>query len=140
MDCICMGFLGICAVFDYRTKTIPVCLFWIFGLLAVVIRSCDHTLFAGSVLLGTGIGLLLWLLGKCTEKIGEGDGLMLTVLGVSIGAVPSMQIFFWAVMLTSAISVGLLVRKRGNLHTEIPFAPFLFVSYVMYKAVEIMGI
>lgn len=139
MVCVCMGFLGICAVFDYRTKTIPIWLFWTFGLLAIVVRICEHTLLSRSVLVGAGIGVIVWIVSKCTGKIGEGDGLMLMVLGLCVGAVPSVQIFFWAVVLTAVFSIGLLIGKRGTLCTEIPFAPFLLVSYVVYQAVELLG-
>ncbi len=140
MEYGCIGFLGICAVYDYRTKTIPIWLFWIFGLLAVGFHLWQGSLVSVSLLWSVGPGLALWIIGKCTEKIGEGDGLMLLVLGLYMGTLDSIRVFFWALMVVAAVSIGLLIGKKGNLRTEIPFAPFLLVSYIVFKAVEIIGI
>lgn len=139
MECGSIGFLGICAVYDAYTKTIPGWLFWVFGCLAVVIRLWQGSFFSLEMACSVLPGLLFWGLAKCTDSIGEGDGLMLLVLGMYMHMGQLLGVSFGAFLLSAILSAVCLITKKGNFRTEIPFAPFLFAAYGIYKVVEIIG-
>lgn len=139
MEWGCIGFLGVCGVFDYKSKEIPLWIFWLFGLLAMLVSFFQGDLFTWSMAVALLPGVILFLLGKCTGKIGEGDGLMVLVLGMYTDGLVCIRVLFGGLLLTAVTAVGLLLNKKGTFGTELPFAPFLFISCVVYKAVEILS-
>lgn len=128
----CIGFLGICAVFDARTKQIPFRFIAAFGTGAMIYRLLTGQLLELSVAAGVIFGVVMLLAAKCFPKqIGEGDGWMLMVTGLFTGFTVSLESFFIGIVLAASASLVLLVSKKGSLQTALPFAPFLFAGYLL---------
>lgn len=73
--------------------------------------------------------LLLILLSK--NQIGGGDLWLMTVTGLFVGNYAYFSILFVCILLAGLYSVVLLLLRKGNRKTELPFAPFIFVATVI---------
>lgn len=130
-----IGCLGIGAVFDVRTRQIPNWLFVLFFAGAVLFRLVTGQLFCLTVLAGIGIGAgILLLAKKMPRQLGEGDGWMVLVLGVCEGGWACMESLLAGMLFAAAVSVVLLLTRRGSFKTTLPFVPFLFAGYLLWLA------
>lgn len=122
------------SIYDVRQKTIPL---WILGAGGVwaVINSAIlvgelgmlHTL--QTVAVGILPGAMLLLLGFLTEKkVGYGDGLLLMIMGILEGGKTVLFVFSIGLFLQSILAVVLVIIKKADKQTKIPFAPFLLVA------------
>ena len=125
-------FLTACSVTDLLKKQIyikiivpfmaaGIALFFIEGKLSVIEE-------AGGIFLG----LILLLLARVSaERIGYGDGMMVTVSGAFLGLFMNIRLLMWALFISAVVSAVLLAVRRAGRHTELPFAPFLLISYAL---------
>lgn len=135
------GFLGICGVYDWREKAIPVSVFPVFSVGGLVYQIYCGRLFTASVLCGVLFGFVFWALGRCMpQKLGEGDGLMLMVLGLYLGFWESLEVFLAALLLMVPLSAWMLLRKKWTVRTEAVFAPFLFCAYGALQLLQAAGV
>ena len=122
------------SIYDVRQKTIPL---WILGAGGVwaVINSAIlvgkigmlHTL--QTVAVGILPGTMLLLLGFLTEKkVGYGDGLLLMIMGILEGGKTVLFVFSIGLFLQSILAVVLVIIKKADKQTKIPFAPFLLAA------------
>lgn len=78
-------------------------------------------------------GMALLLLSLLTEKkVGSGDGLILILLGLYEGVECAVSVFCLGLFLQSLLAVGLLIFKKADKQTCIPFLPFLLVSRLLF--------
>ena len=118
-------FLIINAVLDYKYKQVPWMLsagFTVIGTICVLIDSPINWL----QFLGIIVGMGIILASICTKQaIGIGDGLVLVVIGIFMGLWKTLMILFIAGILVAIIGGIMLVLRKGNLKTSLPFIPFL---------------
>lgn len=129
--------LGIGSYFDIRWKRIPTVLLvagTVWAALCVILQILQKGV--GEVMMGAvlsvlpGVGLLL--LSLLTEKkVGSGDGLILILLGLFEGAKRAIPVFCLGLFLQSLLAVGLLLFKKVDKQTCIPFLPFLLISRLL---------
>ena len=130
------AFLTICSVTDLLKKQIylkiiipfmaaGLGLFFIRGELSILEET-------GGILLGV---ILLLLARVSAEKIGYGDGLMVAVSGTFLGLFMNIRLLMCALFISAIVSAVLLAVKKAGRHTELPFAPFLLVSYAIMTIV-----
>ncbi len=133
-----IGCLGIGAVYDVRTRQIPNWLIILFLAGAVLFRLVTGQLFCLTVLAGIGIGAAVLLFAKKMPKqLGEGDGWMVLVLGVCEGGLACVESLLTGMLFAAAVSIILLLTRRGSLKTTLPFVPFLFAGYLQWLAVKV---
>ncbi len=126
---LCVGLL-VLALFDLKDREIP----WI----PVAIGGCillGVRLWQGSSWLDIGAGILpgmaLLLLSRLTKGgVGEGDGIVLMVLGVGIGVAKTIAVFSGALFFCAVAAVITVLVRHGGFKTELPFLPFLFLGYI----------
>lgn len=129
------GLLGICAFYDIRNHLVPVGLIFLGGIIGLVLYVLqyvdDRTTFGiGSLLGGMAFGGIFCLLSKITkEKIGIGDGVLLVTSGIFLGFYQNMCMTLYAFFLVAFYSAILLLVKKVNSKTELPFVPFLFLTF-----------
>lgn len=125
-------FLIMNAILDYKYKKIPCILsavFAVIGIICVLIDSPINWLQFLGILVGIGVILT----SICTKQaIGLGDGLVLVVIGLFMGLWKTLMILFIAGILVAIIGGLMIVLKKGNLKTSLPFIPFLLVAYGVY--------
>lgn len=84
------------------------------------------------ILGGILIGVVLLLLAKITrEKIGYGDGWIFVVTGIYLGFHSNMYLLLLSLFLASLVSICLLVFKKVNRKTELPFVSFILPGYLL---------
>ena len=128
--------LLVCADTDVRTMTIPVplCL-----LIAAVFpvrmffyladggaagAVFDHIFGCLAALAASGVsGAVI------RGGIGKGDIVLMTVYGLSAGFSGSVGALIISFALTVLAGLFVLITKKGNLKTSLPFAPFLFAGH-----------
>ncbi len=129
-------YICVCCCFDIKSKKIPIVLFIIGGFLSVIDIMMQSILGnISEVLPGKLIGLLpgvfLLLLSRLTnEKVGEGDGILLMILGVMLGFDSILIISCTALFLQSIVACFLLVVKKADKQTKIPYVPFLLAGFI----------
>ena len=68
--------------------------------------------------------------------MGSGDGGILLILGLLLGSKNLMYLCIIALTISFVVSLLLLVTRRANGKTRIPFVPFLFVGYLVVTIQE----
>lgn len=129
-----MGLLTVGSFFDIRWKRIPVVLLLAGGAGGILCLISDNVAEGiGAVFLNGLVGILpgagMLLLSFLTEKkVGSGDGFVLMILGLLQGIGMVLLIFCIGLFLQSLWAVLLLVIKRADKQTCIPFLPFLLAG------------
>ncbi|MBQ7933964.1 MAG: hypothetical protein IJ327_04165 [Lachnospiraceae bacterium] len=127
-----MIYLGGLSIWDIREKKVPVSPLVAGGVLLMflAIDRClkgDQMWF--TLLGGLLPGAILCLLAGITRKIGLADGVVVLALGAQYGLWGSLRLLFYSLVLLSAFSAFLIVLRKADSSTHIPYLPFLFVSY-----------
>lgn len=129
--------LAVGSIFDIRWKKIPTVLPMagaVWALACVTLQIMREG--AGAALMGALVsvfpGAALLLLSLLTEKkVGSGDGLILILLGLFEGVERAVLVFCLGLFLQSLLAVGLLILKKADKQTCIPFLPFLLASRLL---------
>lgn len=124
--------------FDVRWKQIPTALpvagaLWAF--LCIILQILQEGVGAvlSAALISVLPGAALLLLSLVTEKkVGSGDGLILILLGLFEGVERAVPVFCLGLFLQSLLAIGLLILKKADKQTRIPFLPFLLVSRLLF--------
>lgn len=74
-------------------------------------------------------GVFLLLISFCTrEKVGYGDGLILLAIGLFTGFYQCFLIVCISLIISSVFGLLLLVFRKADKNSEIPFVPFLVIG------------
>ncbi|MEG1458193.1 MAG: prepilin peptidase [Acetivibrio sp.] len=73
---------------------------------------------------------LLFIAWKTKEKIGKGDGLVLSSLGMQVGIYKIVLLLFLALCSSAVFSIVMMLLKRYHWKSTIPFLPFLLLGYI----------
>lgn len=131
-------YLGILSVFDYKERRVPV-IWLMLGILAAMLMVLGDCLknpqswqwLVMAAMLGTLPGIFMLLVGYFSRKVGCGDGLVLIGVGIVTGYRECFSYVCFSLLLMSICCVGLLLMKKGNRNTQIPYLPFLTVVYLV---------
>lgn len=86
----------------------------------------------GGVLIGfCAIGLSM----VSRDQIGRGDGLVIAAIGLMLGFRKCLFAVCMASIIMTLVSVIVLILRKGNRNTRLPFVPALFAGYVMCMTV-----
>lgn len=132
--------LIVISVYDIRHKVIPDKLVFIFSFVAFFSLFINYTNFISifaipspsAFLAGPLLALpffLIWLLSR-GKWMGLGDAKLMLGLGWILGiymGLASMILAFWIGAIVG-LSIMFISRKKINMKTEVPFAPFLIIS------------
>jgi len=123
--------LGISGIIDFKWKKINILLFIPFFLLGIFCNVKYGVISPVSIVAGMGIGILVIGVGMVTQgKIGSGDGVVLIMTGLYLVFYDNLFLLLTATILASVLGALLLLTKRVDKNYEIPFIPFLFLSFL----------
>jgi len=148
---IILLFLMSAAIFDWKTREIPVWIYILGGTEAVLWRINSVTAFSEGwkiekwiIILhgntdglsfleiagGAFIGVILLILSKMTEgAVGPGDGMLFFITGIYLGFWKNVMLLWGSLLLCSCWGIGLLavrqIKWTAGKRTEIPFLPFV---------------
>lgn len=124
--------LGALAITDYKSKKIP--LRTIVPVLCIGILNLflQYDRDWKSILGGTGMGVALCILSKAAgNRIGMGDGLVITVIGMFMGLKRTFICMSGAFFLASLVALFLLFIKKAERKYKMPFIPYIFAAYII---------
>ncbi len=131
-----VGLLAAGGIFDVKSKKIPVVVLsagGIWSVVGLVFKAAETGILQTLLFILTGIvpGAVLVVLSFLTEKkIGYGDGIVLMILGCMEGAGTAFLVFCTGLFLQSLFAVGLLIVKKADKQSCIPFVPFLLAARI----------
>lgn len=127
-----IAMLGICSLEDVKNRkihilwpvlfTIEGVLFWIFWRQQPIIKLLP------AVIPGAAMLVLALLM---RQGIGEGDGILLMVMGIYLGAARAFWVFIYALFLSAGYALYLYIIRRKSKTYEIAFVPFMLISFVV---------
>lgn len=124
-------FLGICSWMDIRKRSIYVWIIAMFGIIGAVLGILCKPISCINIMAGIVVGVATMLVSRWSKGgIGMGDGMVLCITGIYLGGYKNLSLLLAALILAACWSVGILVLKKGNRKTKIPFLPFLLTAYV----------
>lgn len=137
---ILCSFLGICCCYDLKLRKIPGWLLYTGILLGTlywgILKMAGQVSWAAlpvSLLPG---GVILFYSYITEGKIGIGDGLLVMPAGLMQQWQRCTAEIIGACLLTFFLAAGLLISRKGNRNTRIPFAPFFLAAVVLVWIME----
>ena len=121
------------AVQDLRSKTIRAELILVPGLVSALSLICrEGPDFLPGALAGLVPGACLFFLSRVSRgAIGEGDALIVGLLGFSLGIWQALGIMMLAFFGAALCVCLLLLLRRADRNTKLPFVPFLAAAYLL---------
>ncbi|MBQ3585044.1 MAG: hypothetical protein IJA27_10075, partial [Lachnospiraceae bacterium] len=85
-----------------------------------------------NICFGTVPGIILYAVSILSRGgIGKGDAVLMGVIGMYIGIKNSIILFVSALLLIACFSIVLIILKKGNMKTKIPFVPFILIAFII---------
>lgn len=120
---------------DIRKKEISVIYLAAMGIVALCGCVCRENFNWYGAAGGFLVGLCMIAVSQMSgEQIGRGDGMVVAALGILCGVRNTLGIVCFASIFMLVPVCILLVGKRGNRKTRLPFLPALFLGYLMSLA------
>ncbi|MBR1478557.1 MAG: hypothetical protein IJ608_11440 [Lachnospiraceae bacterium] len=139
MEKLClMIYLCILSMLDIKEKKIPVAAI-VFGLLGALMYRVTVGLRADTaicviileIFLGILPGLLLLVIALLSHKAGSADGPVIMVPGILLGYRVAVEVLCMSIFLISVFSIVLLIIRRVDKNTKLPYIPFAAVSLMI---------
>ena len=133
---------GILGAVDWKRRIVPdgILACYLAGQLPLGLLSMTPQTLLAAYLTGGLFGAALWALSRFSgEKMGQGDVKLLCVTAMTAGWTYAFQVFALGLGLSFLCSVYLLLARRGNVRTEIPFVPFLAAGNGILLAAAVFG-
>lgn len=126
--------LTILSIWDIRCKRVPVWMLGVGGAAAAVALVYE--------ILGGGFdpmelcmallpGTVLMTVALFTDHTGWGDGIVMLTLGMCLERKESMLVFCVGLVSAALFSTGLLLLRRADKKTRLPFLPFLALGMLV---------
>ncbi len=126
-----VGVLGICTYTDMRRKEISMITIGVFAIPAVILNFIFVQESIWQQVGGLCVGIVLLIISKVSKgAVGEGDGYLLMITGLLLGLWGNLQLLMGALLLAAIFSSVLLIMNQADKKKELPFVPFLFISYM----------
>ena len=129
--------IAICTVSDIMTRTLPV---WLIGLGGVVAASVSYALGALSIvqiLFGVMLGGVIFLFAFFSKQsVGYGDALLFMAIGAGIGVFREVFLMWTSFLAAGLFGVILMIIRHKSKDYELPFVPFLSAAYALMVCME----
>lgn len=116
---------------DIRKKEVPLELYLVFLVPVIILHvaQCDWV----NPLVALALFAIFYLLAKYSNQaIGYGDAVAIPLLCLLGGYQTAGIIVLMALVLVATTGLVLLVTRKANRKTEVPFIPFLAAAYLIY--------
>ncbi|MFV0342077.1 MAG: prepilin peptidase [Anaerocolumna sp.] len=127
-----MGFwLLLCSIQDLKRKEIHIVLILAGVVIGIILSLFYVDITIQGRVLGFLLGVLLLGLFLLTKgQIGIADGIIMGIIGTTLGFYNGSSILLTALFVSAVLSLILIVFRKVKRKTTIPFIPFLFIGYV----------
>lgn len=128
--------LLIAAIMDIKSKRVKTGLVVVLGLFCVFSVVLNKNVNIWEICGGIALGLSMIGLSVITNnQIGKGDGMVIAMLGISLGFRDCLMVIAFASVVMAFLSIVLLLLKKANKKTRLPFIPALFISFVVINLI-----
>lgn len=119
-----------CSATDIRSRKVYARVLFLYAGAGLILQVVWPLTGVVTKLAGIGMGGVIIALSRLTGGgIGTGDGGVLCVMGLYIGFYENLEVFLLALLLAAVWGIVLMLRKKAGRKTELPFVPFLTISY-----------
>ena len=120
------------AVTDFKKKEVNIVFPVLLAAAAAVMSFFTKDISLINAIIGTGEGLLLILISLLTKgEIGMGDGILLAACGLMLGGRDNLIMFFFACLSSAIVSALIMIIKKADKKTKIPFVPFMIPGFLI---------
>lgn len=123
--------LILCSITDIKEKKVYSLPCFIFMMAGIILESMIKQ--KGILNISSGIlpGVLIYIAGIMTGGgIGKGDAIIFIVIGVFMGLKKSLILLVCSLIFINIIGLFILIFRKGNMKTKIPFVPFILISFI----------
>lgn len=129
-----------CAVTDLKYRQIPVVFVTVFAAVTIGFGFLKNILTLRQLLAASLPGIVILAASWLTRgKVGAGDGLMVTALGIWYGRDITAEILIPSFLLTALFGAVRLLMKKAKRGDALPYAPFLLAVCLTECAVRLIG-
>ena len=123
--------LGSCMITDIKSREIPVKGLLFFGGGGILILLTKTVMTGFVPPFGVVVGIFLLLISRITKgAVGEGDAILLMITGMLLCFEENLILLLAASVLAAVWGIILMVVHKADRREELPFVPFLFISYL----------
>lgn len=123
-------FLLVESIVDIKRKSVMFCPLVIMAVIITIGNLYAKNMHFIDMIYGVLPALVLFLAGKFTGFIGEGDILIIMLIGLLLGFTKTVIAISYAFTLAAIISGLMLVFKKIKIKQSIPMIPFLFLGFL----------
>jgi leader peptidase (prepilin peptidase)/N-methyltransferase len=127
-------FLLTCSIKDIKDKEIPETYTGVTALFGVLLIYFNPNVTLLESVIGMGLGGFMLVISYVTRQaVGQGDGLVIGVLGLLLGWQMALAIVLYGLIFSGFYGGYLMIIVRKSRKTKIPFMPFLYgAALVIY--------
>ena len=127
----------ICVLSDIRTRTVPVWIMAIGGLMGGVVSYITKTVCIRDIILGMVLGMLILIFAYLSKQgIGYGDALLFMSVGAGVGVWREVFLMWVPFFVAGIFGLVIMLAKHKNKDYEMPFVPFLGGAYALMFCLE----
>lgn len=129
-------YLLVLGIMDFWKRKIPVLLLLAGGigcLVMAVYRCMRGEMLWQECIWGLVPGMVLLAVAGITQKAGCGDGIVLMQVGMYLGCDRVLPLFGFSMLLLSGSCMVLLLLRKVNKNTGMPYLSFLAIAYLMER-------
>lgn len=116
---------------DMRKKEVPLEIYPVFLLPVIILHLAQRDWL--NPLVAVVLAGIFYLLAKYSKQaIGYGDAVAIPLLCLLSGFQTAGVIILMALVLVGTVGLVLLISRKANRKTEVPFIPFLAAAYLIY--------
>lgn len=126
------------AVTDLKKQEINIPVSGIMAAAAIPIYFFAKDISVLNSIIGIAEGLLLILISVMTKgQIGMGDGILLAACGLMLGGKDNFIMFFFACLFSAVVSGLIMLVKKADKKTKIPFVPFMIPGFLVMVLISL---
>lgn len=120
------------AVTDFKKKEVNIVFPVLLAAAATVMLFFTKDISLINSIIGIAEGVLLILISFLTKgEIGIGDGILLAACGLMLGGKDNLIMFFFACLSSAIVSALIMLIKKADKKTKIPFVPFMIPGFLI---------
>lgn len=140
-EIICLVIMVFIAIKDIKTREVSVLVLVAAGVAGISYHLIAQELDWWLIIAGAIVGGCFLIIGKITkEKIGYGDGLVISLLGLFVGFWNILVILSITFFLLLCVSIPVMCKKKMSKNYTLPFLPFLAGGYFCFLIMGGSGI
>jgi len=135
-ESVLLLFLALAGWLDRKRMMLPVILPAAGALTGILINLLTKQLSILEIAAGTGIGLMMLLVGYASRQaLGYGDGLLMAAAGCFLGSMQTSILLLCSLLAAAVVSIILILAKKRGWKDRIPFAPCVLAGFVFMKGI-----